>query len=384
MTKNGHIYAPVGVNEVAEILGVNSYDVGELCTSERINPYSLIRPMPCDVPWIEVKDMKVQHIGDIQPSNENYAWERKQWGYQVPYVKSVSLIEEIKDIAWYRPGADEKHYKTLSHFDGYRHDVEPTFLWAVGDVKQGDEIIVMLAFGDMQPDIVSSSGKANPGGVVSVLEVFGDNPFYYGVQLKWHSGIRYAYGGPVIPGQTTSGVVYTGETARANTQYEITPFICNMNPIGHETTGMQVFNLKFAPNFVSSKTIVVPELVSGASIRALTTAEDGHILTWELHLFNEFPYAMQVSNLMLNIVEQGTTSDFPMRYTLPIEGTYRVEAQGNAVFTINRPIPFRGGVASISATIVASGTLTRVPSGAVVQFSSNIMIMENPRYIIKG
>lgn len=382
MNEKGHIYAPVSVNDVKTVLNADSNDVGELCMNQKINPYSLIRPMPVNVPWIEVKDMKVQHLGALPEGDGIVNWEYRQWGYQVPYVQNPSLIDNIQNISWHRPNADIEHFKNLNHFDGYRHDVEPVFMWAVGDVKQGDEIILILGFGDIQPNIVSENGQANNGGVVSVLEVFGNEPFYYGVQIKWPSGVRYAYGGPIIPGQSSSGVINTGEIARANTTYTITPFISNMNGAGQLPSGFKCYNLKFAPNYDPVKSITIPELVSGATIRALTTASDGHILTWELHLFNEFDYAVQTSNLVLNIVEQGTTQDFPMRYTMGISGTYRVEARSDAVFEIDRPIRFSGGIASTSATITASGTLTG--SGHSSQFTTNIMIMENPLWINKA
>lgn len=371
--ENGHIYAPVSVDDVKAVLGETSNDVAALCMSKNINPYSLIRPMPVNVPWISVKDMKTQQIGDIPNSDENYAWERKQWGYQVPYVRTPALIETIKDISWYRPSADASHWKSLNHFDGYRHDAQPSFMWAIGNVPQGDEIVVMFDFG-MAQDVVSETGKNNNGGIVGIMEVFGDEPFYYGVMIRYGGSVHYAYGNQIIPNETYYGTLKTGLIARAGLTYTITPFISDVD-FASANQG-KAYGLKFAPSYESSKTITIPELVSGATIRALTYAEDGSILTWELHLFNEFNYKMSVSNLILEVVEQGRTNDFPMRYSIGIGGNYEVDAQSDAVFTIERPIPFRGGVASKSATIVGSGTLVRVPYGNAVPFTTNMMTME--------
>lgn len=384
---NGNITAPVNIDDVKKTLGLNIDDVGALCISDKINPYSLIRPIPAENPWVEAKDMITERIGEIPDSTENYAWERKLWGYQVPYVRNPALIDEIKDIPWYRPNADMEHWKSLNHFDGYRHNVIPTFMWAVGDVKPNDEIRVVLAFGSKQNDIISDNGKGNDGGVVSVIEVFGDSPFYYGVKIKYGSFFHFAYGGPVVPGQATSGVINTGLLARANTTYEITPFISNKEA-SQVTSDLQVYNLKFAPDFESTKTIVIPEIVTGVTIRALSIDNtDGHILTWELHIFNEYSVPYETEQIELTIIEQGRSNIYPLRRTMFITAesvglsSFRVEAQDDALFTIDRPITWYAAASSISATIVGSGTLHRVPSGNAQPFSTNIMIMENPQFL---
>lgn len=392
--ENGHIYAPVGIGDVKDVLREKSNDVGTLCMSENINPYSLIRPMPINVPWISVEQMRDMEIGNLKEGNDIFKWVRKKWGYQVPYVTNPALIDNIKDVAWYRPNADLTHYKNLNHFDGYLHNVEPMLNWAVGDLKAGDPIIVIIGFGAVQRDIVSASGKGNNGGVVSALEVFGGETFYYGVKIEYNGVFHFAYGeSGIAPGSTSSGVIMTGLTAQAGTSYRFTPFICNKQATSTSIPqGLEVYNLKYAPDFDPTESVFVPELTVGATIRVLeidyneaTGIGDGHIKSWAFRLFNEFSYPYETEYLTLVIREQtemGTEVVSTMSISADVigESSFRVEAQSDKEFVINREIMWPSGAAGKSATITGRCVMTRVPFGNAVEVMTNQMRMTNPQF----
>ena len=402
--ENGHIHAPVSIEDVKKVLGVRSNDVGTLCLSDKINPYSLIRPMPSDFQWAGVKDMKTMRLGDLPDGTTDMSWEYKQWGYQVPFVTNPNLIDRIKDLSWRRPPADIEHCKNLDHFDGYRHDVEPSFLWSVGEPIDGDPIVMMFAFGGEQTNIVSSSGKNNKGGVVSVREVFGDEPFYYGAEIKYGSTVRYISGGPVVPGQQTTGVIQSQYTWQGGTTYTITPYISNLSTSGTLPQGLRVYNLKFAPDFISTKTVRVPELTIAATVRVVETDTytdpntgllmgTGNILKWEFILKNDFPYTYETSQLTATMVEHGKGEGQPGQYLYPRTTTryidakelgldsFRVEAKSTKVFEMDIPFMFYSSLTSTWAKITISGRIQRVPVGNAENFTTIDMRMYNPLYL---
>lgn len=383
--ENGHIYAPVGVHEVASVLGEGSLDVATLCMSGKINPYSLIRPVPTEVPTFEVASMKDANLGELLPSTTQYGWEKKQWNYQVPYVSNPSNIDLIKDFAWYRPTPEYKHYKCLNHFDGYLHDVEPMFAWSVGSPRQGEEIVVLLGFGLPQEDIVSANGRNNNGGVVSVLEVFGDEEFYYGIRVKYGTNEHIVYSEEkVIPGKTAAGTINTGLIARAGMTYYITPFICNMPRLAN---GAKFYNLKFAPEFEDTKEVTIDTNTVSIGIRALSTDATGAITSWLLVIYNSYWFAYETNLLKIKITETTTSNQTKVSETyLSPENAigasaFRVEANSTASYTINQPIYWpQGASKSKYASIVVECTMTGA-AGLAQTLTSNIMIMTNPNFI---
>lgn len=259
MNENGHIYAPINTSDVAKVLKEKSNDVATLCMSEKINPYSLIRPFSEEMtsPFSEVKDLRTARIGaDKNLDNDGVKWERKLWGYQVPYEPTTTrlILGGIRDIAWYRPTLRTSDHKNLEHFDGYLHNATPMFEWFVSAIT-GEPIFISFQFGNKQENIVSASGRANKGGVVSIPEVFGGEPFYFGVSIRINNSTTvydYISSSVVNPDEQLFGFIDTGRTAENATTYEVTPWISN-NTL--DTPNARFYSLKFFDEYESYKTI---------------------------------------------------------------------------------------------------------------------------------
>lgn len=377
MNENGHIYSPVSVDDVKSTLKENSDDVGSLCMSSKINPYSLIRPTPSATPWIGVEEMKTLQIGDLQSGNDSYSWERKQWGYQVPYVGAPQDIPKIRDVAWYKPTPSNTDYKILNHFDGYLHRAVPSLYWSLGDVKMDDEIIMMIGFGDVQNDIVSKNGVNNNGGVVSVLEVFGNEAFYYGAIIAWPGTTRWFISPEKIePGQRGSGVLYTELKAVASRTYEITPFITDKAPVGNNiAVGAKFYGLKFAPNFESYKTITIPEITISVTLRAETDSQR-RITALYIGLHNQFNYIYRVSNFGIEITYMGNSKlGYPFTRTSYLGETITVSAKSDTEYKWNDIyIPWDSD-GNTSIRIMGFGTLTSPNGGTAKQFQTNMIVI---------
>lgn len=375
--ENGHIYAPVSVDEVRVVLGESSTDVGTLCMSKKINPYSLIRPMPVGAPWIGVKEMKVQHLGDLPSSVGNEQWEYKQWGYQVPYVRGTVYLDEILEMAWRRPDADESHYKNIDHFDGYLHNIQPVFYWNVGSVGgkgelvSEEEIIVILGFGLPQIDVVSSSGVKNNGGCVSVLEVFGGEEFYYGVRIKHSTYTNYFFSKEALTSESIPmGVIETGMKAVAGRRYEFTPFITNLPVETANPRDLKFYNLKFAPDYVATKILTCAERTVSVGLRGLEWSDDnelqlGYLTKVEIVVTNQFDYAFEINNLRLYVTEHGVTegaiggSAYPREYSVGLLDTIRVGAKGSVHYEwdLGNSLRWLSPITSTYARVRCGGTL---------------------------
>lgn len=373
----GHIFAPVSTGDVASVLGVQSDNVSDLCLSEKINQYSLIRPvLTDDRPDIQVSQMKDLQTGKLKDVEGNCHWERRKWGYQVPYVVAVDYFEEILYVPWYRAMPTKECYKSLNHFDGYKHDASPMFLFSVDEHPQeNDQIVIMFGFGGPQNDVVSPNGNNNNGGVVSAQEVFGET-FYMGAIVKYGNNWRVTYGDAINPTEVNAGVLHTGIYVQANREYTIIPFITNMEVDGNVPRGIHYYNLNFAEGYSPIKTISVQSASTGISMRILEEATDGHITKLQIGLHNQYRYAFEMSNFYIELdeYEEGATTPFTHRRYAPDGGiTYRVEGNSNAYYEWDVNIRWESP-RSAYAAITGYGTLVGAP-GMAQNVQTNLVLM---------
>ena len=314
--KGSHIYAPVNVSEVAELLGENTHDVGRLCTSDKINPYSLIRPAPLLYPRYDfsVAQMKTADMGDLhtKPSDAVYNWEKRQWGWQVPYVGMPQNVDYIRDISWYRPPLKSNDYKSLNHFDGYKHNAQPMFDWGCA-LGIGFPISLNFVFYKQAEEVVSPTGKGNNGGNLSIPEIFGDMTYYagalirvgYGNNLHWYISDK-----AITPDSALSSVMLeTDLYGQAGTRYSVTPFITNMPANGvNLPQGLRCYGLKFSDSYVSNIDRTLPQASIGISLEAKPLPSDyegvdmGQVFEWKVTLFNTYPtYSWRLSNIKVKL-----------------------------------------------------------------------------------
>lgn len=238
----GRITAPVSVDDVRRALGIGldepgALDVGTLCCSDKINPYSLIRPtfyldeagtrpgefVPSffqnerEIAYLAPKSQSALSTGgecsklDIASkykgwvgSGNNYWYAAKRWGYIVPYVNNVANIPAFVNLQWltFTPkdakweDADNgtriqnETWCVLDQFDGYLHTARPADPLAGSSLEYGEPVRFtgIAPTGNWKPtDVLDKSGLGNPGGVLSAAAVFGDfdtaKSYYYGATL---------------------------------------------------------------------------------------------------------------------------------------------------------------------------------------------------------
>ena len=149
-TSNGKITAPVTIGDIARTIGVASGELGQLCTSEKINKWSRYKPIgsttPNEIPQSEFKTYKengvskpfgllmpVISIGSYQatidvsgdqtdPSVMNKA---SVWEYSKPQKDESKILGEIWGKTIYGTVNDYRCRK--SDFNGYVHRAEPLF-----------------------------------------------------------------------------------------------------------------------------------------------------------------------------------------------------------------------------------------------------------------
>lgn len=297
---NGRLYADdtrgVGLASVALCLKEPFTDTAKLCCSEKINPYSLIGPrfyrdtkgsMPGRAPGKYGTPPVLGDTTDSLPdqnavpsakagevtgefacsslttataeytfrSAATFMYEKRRFGFFVPYVQDPQDIFALRDLYWKRYGPKDGNWVTtngkrkltdswcvLDHFDGYLHNAKPAdvisgVILAYGQIPQ---FVPVLATGTWKiTDVLGPEGRNNPGGNVSVPAVFGGEKMIYGATLFKKTGSKYAYVRSAIGGaldDTAVGgggmlepVTFGSAALNDNAQYLIVPWVTSDN-----------------------------------------------------------------------------------------------------------------------------------------------------------
>lgn len=396
---NGHIYAPVSVDDVKGVLGAESYDVSTLCMDENINEYSMIRPVPTDYPDFQVSNMKKGLIGELMnaPYEPDISWERRLWGWQVPFVMGVDLFDKIKTEPWYRPLPKEDSYHCLNHFDGYKHDATYLFDWYLPEIEPGEKIIVSYNFGKRQ-SIISDSGEKNPGGDLSVLSVFEDMPFYFGVIILYSNGFNNVTHWEVSPTPITStsapmGFFQTSISTVSGRNYRVTPFITDKHSSGYWTAGAKLYSLCFSDKrWLASKDMNLAYKDIFVTVRAKEILANGDVNGLVIVIRNDTAYPYSVVQLDLTMREKLKSSKLgddgyveKYVYSLPVNESLAVPPQGQAIYEVDVLIRFYGGAATlygdISGTAIATSRDSQGrPLGDAKQIIIPTIRIWNPAY----
>ena len=252
---NGHITAPIGLHEVAQFLG-EPQDIYSICTSKNINPYSLIRPTFASSPNIGPEHFNVlDGVNDpLSPPDADWVYAKMRWGWFVPCVGNPYDVDKIKDEPWVHKDPVGDSFYCMSHFDGYRHNVEPKSSVAFMPVA-GDPIILLFNFGVAQPDAVSADGRNNKGGVVSIPNVLGAVTVGCSVYRNEMLIGHYMCPNPIpVDGTGGGGTLVTDHIALSNSRYRLVPWA---------TDGTRYFSLKYTPEVDTS----FEEKTNGSSVQ---------------------------------------------------------------------------------------------------------------------
>lgn len=347
----GHIFAPVSVADVSSVLGEPSLDVATLCTSDKINPYSLIRPLYSNNPRIMPKDLEDTIVGPTPtPLNSSYQYERHKWGYYLPYVGNASDVTKILDIPWFRNKPDEDTYKCLAQFDGYLHDANPTFPISIEAVA-GSEIKILFQLGFKDSSIVDDNGT-NQGGTVSIPNVYKGTP-RYGCSI-WSGdssivdGSFGSYLGYFVAPETSDedNVIAnyrfnTGITAESNRIYTVVPWIASDDPVN---AGAKIYSLKYADSITPYLQEHVP--LTNMSISVVVNSHSSSSIVFRISAKNEFSTAQSL-------------------YDFKVVAKYRAGTQVKTVTATLTPT----GAKSISALTTQTFDMTTTNSEIVGNYS---------------
>lgn len=291
---NGIVKAPVGVEEVASLLGCAT-NVQACCTSPAINPFSLIRPFPpqSGVPGLEVRDMKTAPIAHQPSGGSGYNMVRCNWGWFVPAAGIPANVLGIRNVAWVRPqvvaGQD---FGNIAHFDGYHHNEEPAVsVKLIANI--GSPLVVAISPGIVQENIVSATGKGNNGGVVSIQEVLGNVrlgfSLYTGASMNTLVG--HYLGTETIEGKSDTFVV-EGPNVLPNTTYTVVPWATFATAI--DQSGAQFFNLKIAASFEPVKSVTTN--YAYLTFEAVSWQWTAQRMTFNIKATNTYPSAYILNN----------------------------------------------------------------------------------------
>lgn len=112
---NGKSYAPISPDDVRAVINENSYDVGTLCMSSKINKWSYRKPIVYPVLGSLTESQFIGRNEDID--NGYYCGVR-----MAPAQGKIGGLHDV-DYSYKRPGASD--WKRLTDFDGYDHKAAP-------------------------------------------------------------------------------------------------------------------------------------------------------------------------------------------------------------------------------------------------------------------
>ena len=299
MVENGHIYAPPGWYEVAQVLG-EPEDAGTLCTSSKINPHSLIRPS-----YASHQGFGPEHFPDgfdntqvPDSGSADWYYTKGRWGYAVPTVGMPQSINVIKDKPWFHFDPVGDSWLCMTHFDGYRHNVKPQL--SVGAaIEAGMPITVMLITGSAQQNILSETGKGNNGGVVGVPEVLGEVRVGCTVYTDGGSPRVFISANPIaLDGSGGAYTIETGLTAQAGRRYTIVPWATDGNIVnGQVQSGSRFFSLMLSEDFEGVVDKVAPS--AGTVAMAIDKGIEGTWPAFKITVKNTLNKRTTVNNFRL-------------------------------------------------------------------------------------
>lgn len=205
---NGKVTAPVSCDDVHDAMGEDSYDLGTLFTSAKINM------------WAKFKPYRINQPGDITDTQRKYI----NFGLILPtiYNSKAELIAGLRSNggSWGYDRPTDTDFQRLTDFDGYNHNAIPPF----GTIESQD---LLLTDGPVIPCEPPPSGV----GVINLGD-FGKmgvelSQWYFGVILddgtrQWiaTSAITFADG-------DAWQVDFSGSIGLTTGEYTAIPFICD-------------------------------------------------------------------------------------------------------------------------------------------------------------
>lgn len=297
---NGKFEHPNGWFPIAQMLGEASTDAGTICCSDKINDYSLIRPLytvrPDTVPehymtandWLG--DFPVGHplvpqggiavVGNavdeygakILNLSYGYSYERKAWGYFVPYIEkgangwNLVLAFASSVFVWRRiypnadqsgVAADQRTFYPMVMFDRYYHTgvAEPLHPIKAHQIEYGKNVTVdfnvMASMIGTNDSVYQSDPEAIvfKGSIVNIPAVLGDG-MYVGASLfiekpaGWHL-LGTAWKQPYQGNMQTAHVDFGIRIVRTG-KYMLIPWCADKDPTASDA---HIYPVRYASGF---------------------------------------------------------------------------------------------------------------------------------------
>lgn len=123
-SSTGIITAPLNTSDILNAIGENSHGVKNLATSSKINPDSLIKPIPVTSPAVNPwYDFATQGDFNKPTEDNNYLYLA---GYKIPKVTTLTaanIVAKLQDKTWIRQTVDTANPGSMGHFIGYNSKV---------------------------------------------------------------------------------------------------------------------------------------------------------------------------------------------------------------------------------------------------------------------
>lgn len=258
---NGVIQAPVSIEDVRKVLGVDSYDLGTLCTSSKIKKWALYKP---------VKHTKIGILSDSEKKGYN-----GQCGFYILFATVGSCSSDIEEIIrnegtydWtYAPPTGGNYPYRLLDFEYYNNKAIKPFKNAdlnyVAGMAEVLDVILWFNYDawttqyNFTPDKLVINGSSCTNWYAGVIAVLKDDT-NYAVQA-------------LVTDTVTLANTYNSQyfslncAAMSKAEYYLIPIICSANRSGsnayYKATGTPLPSsdiIAFLPTAFSSLSIISP------------------------------------------------------------------------------------------------------------------------------
>lgn len=193
---NGIITAPVSLHgDVASVLGLGTYDLATLCTSDKINV------------WAKYKPVKVNCIPEL---TERQRYE-VDYGIDVAYAMSLdiaSLFTKAEEEPSWRYIKPEGYYR-LTDFEGYNHNAKEPYRFSFPEESDTNKDTYSTTF----YIVINSDSEINPATDFAIVDQNDKTKFKFGIAYKheeWTDAeIRFALGNAVSDNPSTIEIPVT-------------------------------------------------------------------------------------------------------------------------------------------------------------------------------
>lgn len=319
---DGIIKAPVSIEDVAKTLGVNSLDVGTLCTSDHIKMWSRFKPVKIGLLFTEA----TTGVQAWWKGSDGSCGISAAGGKASSWTGIPALYSGDGKNGWkYLPptGGITSPFR-LTDFNGYDHAASPPVLSmdVPEKVKRDDTLYVSFEANDDTDD------ESQPGSLsLKDITLAGISTLYYGIVVTDSAGKTL---GRVSGGDT---VGYSVVGLSSPTEYKVYPFLTNKQ-IGQyandEATTVYYTMPELAP--VTFK-IASAEEVDGVYLAVTAEYVNSITVSYTVSVLSVGTRTFQSCYIRLRFAENDDSDDMEAGEVEKSLGSFSLSAGGTKAFT---------------------------------------------------